>query len=165
MNRAEILEAAQKCVCGEREQTYGAPEKSFSNIAGLWTAYKGVEFSAKDVAVMMALLKVGRIMGGNKDDNYIDACGYLACAGEIAAEAGEITSATNQFPEVTKMVTMRDLVAMKYPERVKESYEGGVGSCPRKYGFEDQGKNCVNDCEKCWSRLVPADTEIHDYRP
>jgi hypothetical protein len=34
---------------------------------------------------MMTLLKIARIMGGRfKADSFVDACGYLACAGEIA---------------------------------------------------------------------------------
>lgn len=35
MKRAEILEAARVCVCGEREQDYGSPEDSFGLIAQL----------------------------------------------------------------------------------------------------------------------------------
>ena len=27
MTRKEILEAAEKCVCGDREQDYGSPER------------------------------------------------------------------------------------------------------------------------------------------
>ena len=33
MKRAEILEAARVCVCGEREQDYGSPENNFEMIA------------------------------------------------------------------------------------------------------------------------------------
>ena len=39
MKRAEILEAARVCVCGEREQDYGTPENSFTLIGKLWTAH------------------------------------------------------------------------------------------------------------------------------
>ena len=37
--RAEILEAAKKCVCGDREQDYGSPENNFNTIASLWNTY------------------------------------------------------------------------------------------------------------------------------
>lgn len=84
MKRAEALEAARVCVCGEREQDYGTPEDSFSLIGKLWTAYTGVSFTPKDVAMMMALLKVARIKAGNKADSFVDLAGYAACAGEIA---------------------------------------------------------------------------------
>lgn len=84
MKRAEILDAAKACVCGEREQDYGTPEDSFGLIAQLWTVYKGTMFTAKDVAMMMALLKVARICNGDKADSFVDLAGYAACAGEIA---------------------------------------------------------------------------------
>ena len=89
MKRAEVLEAARVCVCGEREQDYGTPEDSFSLIGKLWTAYTGVSFTPKDVAVMMALLKVARIKAGNKADSFVDLAGYAACAGEIAGREGK----------------------------------------------------------------------------
>lgn len=83
--RAEILDAAKKIVTGEREKQYGSPEDNFGVIARLWSTYAGREFTPVDVAMMMTLLKVARIKTGHyKADSYIDACGYLACAAEIA---------------------------------------------------------------------------------
>ena len=92
MTRKEILTEAEKCVCTDREQQYGAPESNFSLIARLWREYLDTDnpITAHDVAVMMALLKVARIATGKfKDDSYIDACGYIACAGEIAMAESE----------------------------------------------------------------------------
>lgn len=86
MKRSEILEAARCCVCGEREQDYGTPEDSFGLIGQLWTAYMGTLFTSKDVAMMMALLKVACIKAGDKADSFIDLAGYAACAGEIVTE-------------------------------------------------------------------------------
>lgn len=86
MNRAECLKKAHECVCGQREQDYGKPEDNFKGIAGLWSAYKGVEFTAGDVAMMMALLKVARIRTGTGTaDSFVDLAGYAACAAEIAS--------------------------------------------------------------------------------
>ena len=85
MTRAEILDSAKKCVCEDRESQYGSPEDSFSIIAGFWSVYLDYALSPVDVAIMMSLLKTARIAGGRfKADSYIDACGYIACAGEIA---------------------------------------------------------------------------------
>ena len=91
MTRSEILKEAEKCVCGEREQDYGKPENNFKNIARLWRAYLAAahhgKFSflvAKDVAIMMALLKIARIATGENPDSFVDLAGYAACAGEIA---------------------------------------------------------------------------------
>lgn len=97
MNRKETLDAADICVNGQREHDYGAPEDNFATIAAMWTTYvrrschsMNITITAHDVTVMMSLLKIGRIAGGQtKDDNYIDACGYMACAAELATEKSE----------------------------------------------------------------------------
>lgn len=84
MKRSEILEAAKHCVCGDREQDYGSPESNFESIAAFWSAYMGFPINAKDVAAMMALMKIARIASGHaKDDNWIDLAGYAACGGEM----------------------------------------------------------------------------------
>jgi hypothetical protein len=85
MKRNEVLDSATKCVCGDREAQYGSPEDNFKAIADLWTVWCGYGFTAHDVAIMMSLMKVARLKTGTfKDDSYIDAVGYLACAGEIS---------------------------------------------------------------------------------
>lgn len=93
MNREQILQAAKEIITGDRHQQYGAAENNFARIARLWEVYlhdkvipfgNGISIEPADVGVMMALFKIGRIMGGSyKADSYVDACGYLACAGEI----------------------------------------------------------------------------------
>ena len=91
LTRVDILHAAEKCVCGQREQDYGTPEDNFKAIAELWEAYLNkactrgvnVRVEAKDVAAMMALLKIARIAaGGGKADSWIDLAGYAACGAE-----------------------------------------------------------------------------------
>lgn len=90
MTREMILDAAKECVCKDRENQYGPPENSFAVIGRLWEAYLigrygiSIVITPKDVAMMMALLKVGRVSTGhNKDDNFIDLAGYAACAAEV----------------------------------------------------------------------------------
>ena len=94
MRRKEILDAAEKCVCGDREQDYGSPENNFESIAALWRSYLCAAgcmtpeiaqcLRAVDVAAMLALLKIARIASGHgKADNWIDLAGYAACGGEI----------------------------------------------------------------------------------
>jgi len=88
MKRTDILTAAQVCVCGDREQDYGNPESNFSRIAEFWSTYLGFPIDAKDVAAMLALLKIARIASGHaKADNWVDLAGYAACGGEIETEA------------------------------------------------------------------------------
>lgn len=99
MNRLDTLKAAAECVCGSREEDYGSPEDNFRTIASLWNSYlygaglmenptphvwKGIK--PKDVAAMLALLKVARIAGNRpKPDNWVDLAGYAACGAEISA--------------------------------------------------------------------------------
>lgn len=85
VTRADIIDEAKKCVCEDRESQYGSPEDSFTKIARFWSDYLEFPISPVDVGIMMNLFKVARIKNGRfKSDSYIDACGYLACAGEIA---------------------------------------------------------------------------------
>lgn len=93
MTRQEILDAAAKCVCGQPEEDYGAPEDSFGLIAELWTPVirecvpPGADVCVlpETVALMMALLKVARIAANpNHMDSWGDLAGYAACGGEIA---------------------------------------------------------------------------------
>ena len=90
MTRKEILEAAAKCVVGDREEDYGSPEQNFERIAAFWNIYLGGgDINAKDVAAMLALLKIARIASGHaKSDNWVDLAGYAACGGEIEASNG-----------------------------------------------------------------------------
>lgn len=87
MKRQECLRTAETCVCGKREQDYGSPEDNFKKIADLWSAYMGQAYTAQDVAMMMALLKVARIKTGTATaDSFVDLAGYAACAAEISTE-------------------------------------------------------------------------------
>lgn len=89
MTRKEILTEAEKCVCGKREEDYGAPEDNFRTIAGFWSTYlmaRGTKvLCAQDVAAMMALMKIARTVSGRQhDDSWIDIAGYAACGGELS---------------------------------------------------------------------------------
>ena len=72
MKRNEILESAAAIVTGERNRQYGAPEDNFCVIADYWSTYLSrhngghvVFITPTDVAVMMALFKIGRrVYGG-----------------------------------------------------------------------------------------------------
>jgi hypothetical protein len=94
----EILETARQLVDGDRARTHGDKVDNHVCIAELWNAYlrlqlrhagvdiPGVIVDPIDVATMMILLKVARTVSGGEHnlDNYIDAAGYAAVAGEIA---------------------------------------------------------------------------------
>jgi len=84
MTRFDVLDTARGLVGGDRARDYGDVRESFGRTASLWSAHLGTSVSAHDVAVMMALLKVSRMTASFKGDNYVDGCGYLAIAGELA---------------------------------------------------------------------------------
>jgi hypothetical protein len=85
-------------VCNDRDQQYGAPLLNFTKIAEYWKTYKGIEFSPKDVAVMMTLVKIARISSGQaKPDNWIDGCGYLSIGCELESEENTGTTSTIQI--------------------------------------------------------------------
>ena len=91
MTREDILNEAGNCVLRDRDREYGTPEDSFAMIADLWTTYlqERVVIAPRDVAAMMALLKIARIARSNKSDNWIDLAGYAACGGEIDDQESE----------------------------------------------------------------------------
>lgn len=109
MTRSEILDTAKKCVCGQREQDYGSPESNFQLIADLWNAYLGThccsnvdgyacldDITPKDVAMMMALLKIARIRnGGGTGDSFVDLAGYAACGGELCSDVKNYPAKAN----------------------------------------------------------------------
>ena len=93
MKRDEILETAAKIVTGGRNKQYGEPEDNFAVIAEYWSTYlsqhsggRVILLTPMDVAIMMALFKIGRITtaGEFEADSYVDCAGYAAIAGEMA---------------------------------------------------------------------------------
>ena len=92
MKRAEILDTAKQYVTKDRDATHGNMEDNFDSIAELWQIYFNNEwdFTSTDVAVMMTLLKIARLKSNKSNpDNWVDACGYMACGGELAIKKGK----------------------------------------------------------------------------
>ncbi len=84
-SRGALLDKAKEIITHDRQNTHGQPEDSFRRIADLWSGYLTVGVQEEDVAVMMALVKVARIMENPRHaDNWIDGAGYFACGGEVA---------------------------------------------------------------------------------
>jgi hypothetical protein len=80
-----ILDEAKDIIYGDREKTYGAPDKNLVAIAGYWANHLNTRFgvyhdiTGADVCIMMTLLKAARL--GNDvthRDSLVDAVGYLA---------------------------------------------------------------------------------------
>ena len=85
MNRTEILDAARQAITVDRAATHGEAENTFGLIAAYWSAHLDTEVSPGDVAQLMVLFKVARMKANpGHADNYVDAVGYAAIAGELA---------------------------------------------------------------------------------
>lgn len=81
--QVDCLEEAGKIVRGSREDTYGPAERNLSRIAEMWSAYLSMPLTARQVAVMMVLLKASRDAFKPKHDNMVDICGYAYLADMI----------------------------------------------------------------------------------
>jgi len=84
--RELILDNAKMLISGHRRQTYGDAETDFTRTGKMWAAVLGIEeVTAEQVALCMALVKVGRLCNTpSHRDSWIDGCGYLALGGDIA---------------------------------------------------------------------------------
>jgi hypothetical protein len=60
----------------ERGSDYGHPKEDFGRTAKLWSAIKGIEFTADDVALFMICVKLSREVHKHKLDNLDDIQGY-----------------------------------------------------------------------------------------
>lgn len=90
IGRGHILDTAKGYVTKDRANTHGDLENSFGHTAKLWSAHLGVEVSATDVTILMALLKIARLKTSPAhEDNWVDLAGYAACGGEIATRPKE----------------------------------------------------------------------------
>ena len=109
MNTTEILEKTKKLVSVSRHDKHGDKVINHENISRLWTSYLQNKFKLnlvllpEDVACLMTLLKLARTQAGKFNlDDYIDACGYAAIAGEIANKRQSIKSSTLGVSNVKK---------------------------------------------------------------
>ena len=82
-NRSSILQRADELVSLHRQKEHGDASKNFEVVADLWSTYLGVDIFPHEVPMMMTLYKIARTTENPKNvDNYVDACGYSALAGE-----------------------------------------------------------------------------------
>lgn len=87
--KESILEEAAKITTEDRQRYYGHPSDNHGNTARFWVEYLERKFSvvvgltARDVCMMMILLKVSRDANAPKRDNLVDICGYARNAEQI----------------------------------------------------------------------------------
>ena len=82
MTREEILKEAEKLINGERAADYGDAKENFQHIADMWSIFLGQRITRQQVAACMILVKTARLMKSDKEDSWLDICGYAALGGE-----------------------------------------------------------------------------------
>ena len=90
MNKVDFLVGVRDIV-EEREGQHGSPEAIFETIAIFWSDYLNrthgfmMDLSGMDVALMMNLFKIARVIENPKGslDSRMDIAGYAACAAEV----------------------------------------------------------------------------------
>ena len=75
----DVLLEAYQITSGDRQSSYGPPDQDFARTAKMWSALKGVEFTAAEVAMFMICLKLSRETHQKKRDNRVDIAGYARC--------------------------------------------------------------------------------------
>jgi hypothetical protein len=94
--RARILHDAANLITGDRQKDYGPPEENFQRIAEFWTTrlrrklLPDEEITAREVAELMILLKVARMIQSPTEDSYKDAAGYAGIGAEISKNEQEL---------------------------------------------------------------------------
>jgi Domain of unknown function (DUF6378) len=85
MTRSECLTLAAGLISNDRQNTYGPPRQSLSDIAGLWSIILGRLVTVEQVALMMTAVKIARLKASpDHADSWVDAVGYLAIGAELA---------------------------------------------------------------------------------
>ena len=90
MDKQVFLEDVRDIV-EEREEQHGSPREIFESIAIFWSDYLNrthgfmMDLSGMDVALMMNLFKIARVIENPKGslDSLMDIAGYAACAAEV----------------------------------------------------------------------------------
>jgi len=84
----DMLRHAADVVSGDRAKDYGDITELHQRIADLWNYWLDSKFgkiTAYDVAIMMVLLKVARLMHApGHSDSHVDIAGYASIAEEIS---------------------------------------------------------------------------------
>lgn len=85
-----ILGEAWDIIHGDREKTYGSPDKNLSLVANYWNIYikalTGTDpgLTGESVCLMMILLKLARLQNSpTHRDSQVDICGYAALMNKV----------------------------------------------------------------------------------
>lgn len=86
MKAIEYLDTARELVGGDRAVAYGDAKRLYDRLAAMWSAYLETPVTAEQVCWMIMQMKMIRTESGHRPDNYVDAAGYAALAGEVSCQ-------------------------------------------------------------------------------
>ena len=89
MKGEDILKEAENLINGDRAKDYGDAYVNHKRIADLWSVVLGKEVTVKEVVLCMICMKVARLVHMDKEDSWIDICGYAGLAGEFRGDHGK----------------------------------------------------------------------------
>lgn len=75
-----LLDQAKAIVGGSRHAVYGDPQLTHQRTAEMWSAFLGIEITARQVCYMNILQKCSREAHWSQEDNSVDIAGYAANA-------------------------------------------------------------------------------------
>jgi len=84
MKGKDLLDVASELVYGDRAAQYGDAGKHFRDVADAFYALTKTVIQTSDIPLLMVLIKLSRQEHKRKDDNIIDAMGYLAIMADIS---------------------------------------------------------------------------------
>jgi hypothetical protein len=84
--REKALDTAKSLVSGQRATDYGDAKESFTRIAAIWTAILDTPITAGQAALMLAGLKMARLVQTiDHEDSWVDLAGYAALGAEVSS--------------------------------------------------------------------------------
>jgi hypothetical protein len=79
----QLLDSAYQTIAGDRRASYGDVQTSFDRVAKCWSAILNQPVTASQVCLCMTALQLCREANAPKQDNRLDAVGYLALLEEL----------------------------------------------------------------------------------
>lgn len=92
----DVLQTAEKLICGDREAVYDDAFDNFTKIALMWSSTLGAPVTPVDVAMCMIQVKLSRLTNTPEHrDSWVDIAGYAALGAYVASRMNDDPPAPN----------------------------------------------------------------------